>query len=87
MSRRLTQAELAAERRLTLKCWVMLTLPPDEVGAILLSSSPPTVAELIARARQYAAQFAGRCAHCGEPLPVDPATKEKPECKPIRAPL
>jgi hypothetical protein len=67
----LSPAEIAAQRRLMLKCWAMLTLPSDELGAILLSASPPTVAELIARARKRAAEHAaaGTCPSCGEALP------------------
>jgi hypothetical protein len=65
--------ELAADRRLTLKCWVMLTLPSAEVVEILRSATPPTIGELVARARKRATEYAGRCQHCGEPVLCEPS--------------
>jgi hypothetical protein len=74
----LSRAEILANRRLTLKCWLLLVLPASEIAAVLESASPPTVGELIARCRKRAAKIAaaGTCSHCGEalPPPIDPTT-------------
>jgi hypothetical protein len=74
---RLSPAELAAERRLRLRAWVLLSLPAEEIGAILQSSMPPTIAGLIAHVRKRVEETAARCAHCGGVLPVDLAAVPK----------
>ncbi len=73
LPRRLTTTELGAERRLTLRAWVMLTLPQAEIVEILQSAMPPTVGELVALARKRAAEHAGSCALCGQSLPIEAA--------------
>jgi hypothetical protein len=60
----LTPAEIAAQRRLTLRCWVISVLEPAEIGAILSSPRPPTITQLIALARQRATEHP--CPHCGK---------------------
>jgi len=63
--RKAPHSEIAAQRRLMLRCWVMSVLPPAEIAAILSSTTPPTVTELIALARQRAAEIPWACPHCG----------------------
>ena len=65
------EIEIAANRKIMLKCWLLLVLPAAEIEAALLSPMPPTVTELIARARKRAAELAaaGTCSHCGGALP------------------
>jgi hypothetical protein len=60
---RLTRAEIAANRRVMIKAWVLSTLPPAEIAAALESPMPPTITELIARARLWAAEHP--CPNCG----------------------
>jgi hypothetical protein len=72
LPRRLTPTELGAERRLTLRAWVMLVLPQAEIVEILQSAMPPTIGELVARARKRAAEHVGSCALCGQSLLIEP---------------
>jgi hypothetical protein len=65
--RKATRTEIAADRRLMLRCWVMSVLPPAEIAAILSSPTPPTITELIAAARERAAAFL-TCPHCNKPF-------------------
>jgi hypothetical protein len=66
--RKATRTEIAADRRLMLRCWVMSVLPPAEIAAIMLSATPPTITELIAHARQRAAEIPWTCPHCHKPF-------------------
>jgi hypothetical protein len=66
--RKATRTEVAAQRRLMLRCWVMSILPPAEIAAILSSPMPPTITELIAVARQRAAETPWTCPHCHKPF-------------------
>jgi hypothetical protein len=78
----LSPADLAAqaivrERQLRLRVWVLLVLPADEIGAILQSSTPPTITQLVALARKRAEVYAGKCSNCGVALPTERGTRPK----------
>lgn len=69
---RLSPAQLASNRGLMIKAWLLTVLPPAELATILSSPMPPTITELTARARQCASKFALRCESCGEPMSLEP---------------
>lgn len=85
--KRLSPAEIAQERRWRIKAWVLTTLAPDTIAAVLARSMPPTISELHTLARKRAEECAGKCPSCGEPLPVagPQARPPKRRSKPLTA--
>jgi hypothetical protein len=77
-------AEFAFDRKWRLKAWVISSLPPEEIVAIMESPMPPTVAGLIELARRYAEQHADKCQHCGKPLPIERKRKRRKR-QPLKA--
>jgi hypothetical protein len=80
--KRLTPVEVAANRKWTWKAWLLTVLPSDQIAAALESPMPPTITELLERAKREAVKHAGKCPHCGKPLPVELAAKPKKRKKP-----
>ena len=81
MSRRspfFTKREVA-RRHLDLRARLLLTLPPDELAAAMLSPKPMAVPDLIRLAQRRAAEHADKCPNCGHPLLIGrPARVRKP---------
>jgi len=50
--KRPSPAEIAEDRRWRIKAWVLTTLAPDTIAAILARSMPPTISELLTLARR-----------------------------------
>jgi hypothetical protein len=83
----MSPAEIAQDRRWRIKAWVLTTLAPDTIAAVLARSMPPTISELLTLARKRAEECAGKCPSCGEPLPVagTQARPPKRKSKPLTA--
>jgi hypothetical protein len=66
--------KVAARRRLEMQALVLQMIPGEELMRLLLSERPPSIPELISIAQRRAAEHAGKCQHCGKPLPPTTTT-------------